>query len=139
MSILRRIRGAVSVALIWAVAWLPIGVLVAIWKGWLSTPFLAVWTALGASAGAVFALLLATLERRRTLEDLSTRRLTIWGALGGAALPVVGSLLIDLLVPNVSLAGDAPAVFGVMALLGAACAWATLRIARRDVPAAPHT
>jgi hypothetical protein len=136
VPILRRIRGAASVALIWAAAWLPVGVLVAAWKGWLSPEFLGVWTLLGACAGAVFAILLATLERRRTLEDLSPRRLTMWGALGGAALPVGGSLLIDLLVRGTSLTGDAPVIFGILALLGAACAWATLRIARRDP--APH-
>lgn len=135
---LRRIRGALSVALIWALAWLPFGVVVGLWKGWVSLPprheidlwFVAVWTLLGACAGGVFAILLAALERYRTLSELSPRRLAAWGAIGGAGLPVAGSLLITLLT-DLSLASDAPGIFALMALLGATCAWMTLRIARR--------
>jgi|RhiMetdeSRZDD1v2_1073273.scaffolds.fasta_scaffold57739_6 hypothetical protein len=131
MAILRRIRGTVSVALIWAIAWLPVGVLVGLSMGWLGFRFLLVWTTLGACAGAVFAILLATFERKRTVHDLSSRRLTIWGAVGGAAIPVIASVLIDLLIRGISLTRGAPVVFGVLALMGAVCAWGTLRIARR--------
>jgi hypothetical protein len=137
-TMLRRIRGALSLAGLWAVAWVPVGVLVGLAKGWSHLPprskselvFLAVWTFLGASSGAVFAALLATLEKNRTLADLSPRRLAVWGAIGGAALPVVVSLLITTLVRGLSLNSDAPGVFLIMALMGSVCAWLTLRIAR---------
>lgn len=137
-TVFRRLRGILSLALIWALVWLPTGVVLGWALGWtghsltLRAPmwYLAVWTLLGASSGAIFALLLATLERRRTLDQLSARRLATWGAVAGAALPVVVSLVIVSVVSDLSLASDAPLVFVLMALLST-CAWGTLKIAQR--------
>jgi hypothetical protein len=92
--------------------------------------FLAFWTGIGILSGAVFAALLATLERDQTLERLSARRVAVWGALGGATVPVLSTLVV-LAVTNLHLSADAPPVFIAMAALGTACALATLWLARR--------
>jgi hypothetical protein len=115
------------------VVWLPAGVILAFLLGWTGNSlwFLGLWTTLGAASGAIFALLLARFERRRSLHELSARRLAIWGATAGAAIPIVGSFLLVSLVTDVSLGSDAPIVFAALALLGASCAWATIAIARR--------
>jgi hypothetical protein len=133
----RRLRGTLGLASLWAAVWLPTGVLLSLVLGWtghslrLPSWYLGAWTVLGASSGAVFAMLLALFERRRSLQDLSVRRLSIWGAAAGAALPIAGSLLLVAFVSGLSLSSDAPVVFAVLALLGASSAWATLTIARR--------
>jgi hypothetical protein len=134
----RRIRAAVSLASLWAAVWLPAGIVLGFVFGWpnhsFSTPlwYLGVWTLLGASSGGVFALLLATLGRQQTLNDFSPLRLAVWGAIAGAVLPIGGTLLLLALVPGLSLTQDATAVFAVMALLGSACAWASVKIAMRS-------
>ena len=144
MKLLRQLRSALVVSLIWAAAWFPVGVVLGVIKGWVSVPpasgsevlFLALWTALGACAGALFSALLITLERNRSLADLSSRRLAVWGVLGGAGVPLLGSAVILTVVEGISLSSDAPAIFGVMAILGALCGVATLALARRAEPGA---
>ena len=139
MKLIRQLRSALVVSLLWAAAWFPVGLVLGVIKGWVSVLpeggfdvlFLAVWTALGACAGALFSGLLITLERNRSLSDLSWRRLAIWGVLGGAALPLLGSIAVTTFLRGVTLSSDAPAVFGVMAVLGAVCAIGTLALARR--------
>ena len=139
---LRRLRGILAFGLIWALIWLPSGLLLGLVMGWISRSpprnipllYVVVWTCLGASSGAVFATLLATMERNRTLGELSPRRLALWGAIAGAALPIGVSLLVITLVPELRLVPEAPAVFAAMAVLGSVCAWATLRLAQRGSP-----
>jgi hypothetical protein len=139
-TFLRRLRGAISLALLWAAVWLPAGALLTLLSGWtghsLRLPlwYFGIWTALGALSGGVFALLLAVLERRQSFQQLSARRLAIWGAIAGGAIPIGGSLLIVALFSDLSLSADAPSAFASMALLGAACAVATLSLARRGAP-----
>jgi hypothetical protein len=103
----RRLRGILGVALLWAVAWLPLGLLLGLYSYWREGPmdfdaswppghffshvgwFLAFWATAGAISGALFALVLAIAERHRTLRDLSTRRMALWGALGSVLVPAV--------------------------------------------------
>lgn len=135
----RRLHAALSLASLWAAVWLPIGIVLAFafafgWTGgsWrLPLWYLLTWTLLGASSGAVFALLLATLGRQYTLNELSPRTLTLWGTIAGAAIPVGAALLLLAFIPGFSLPQNATGVFAVMAVLGGACAWASLKIARR--------
>ena len=143
----RRLRAALSLASLWAAVWLPAGILLGFLFGWtgrswrLPLWYPVVWTLLGASSGAVFAVLLATLGRQHTLGELSPRRLAVWGATVGAAIPVGGSLLLMAFIPDLSLTQDATVVFALMALLGTACAWASLKLARRGATSrvdAPH-
>jgi len=136
----RRLRAALSLASLWGAVWLPAGTILAFVFGWTDRSlhrlvwYPVVWTLLGASCGAAFAFLLAALGRQHTLDDLPPRTLALWGATAGAALPVGGALLLIAFVPGVSLTQDATVVFAVMALLGALCAWASVKIAQRGAP-----
>jgi hypothetical protein len=115
-----------------------VGVALGLATGWIQMPmiratnfeFLAFWTGIGMISGGVFAALLATLERNKTLAQLSGRRVAVWGMLGGATVPVLSTLLV-LSVTDLHLAQEAGPVFVAMAAFGAACARATLWIARR--------
>jgi hypothetical protein len=144
---LRQLRAALSIGIIWALVWLPIGAAVALYAA--SEPprpsdllhrpvdfgvFLSVWTVWGGLSGTGFSLILAATERRRRLADLSRARTALWGGLGSMSVPAVltaldwarGSLassLYDWRPPVVSLLASAA--------LGAACAAATLAFARR--------
>ena len=135
---LRRIRSALVLAVVWAIVWLPLGVLLGVGMGWLTFPvpsfafrYLGIWTALGAISGAAFALLMALLERNRTVEQLSSRRLATWGALAGAGVPVALTTVL-IVITKGSFSPDAPGIFVVMAIAGAVSAWGTLVLARRD-------
>jgi hypothetical protein len=135
-TFLRGLRGTLSLAALWAAVWLPVGGILGFVLDWtehsIRPPFWYLgWTALGASSGASFALLLALFERRRSFQELSTRRLTVWGAAAGAALPILGTRLLIAIFPDLRLSSDTPILFAVLMLLGASCAWATLAIARR--------
>jgi membrane associated rhomboid family serine protease len=141
MLILRRIRGLMGTALIWAMLWSLVGAALAIYNliregperpgielqyiAWVAV-FYGAW---GAISGAMFALVLAAAERRRSLNDLSMLRFTIWGSLAAVALPILyilffNGLLVVELVPSLAL-------FAVTAGLGAMCAGLTLGLARR--------
>ncbi len=135
-TFLRGLRGTLSLAALWAAVWLPAGGILGFVLDWAEHSirpdfWYLGFTALGASSGASFALLLALFEGRRSFQELSTRRLTFWGAAAGAALPIAGTRLLIAIFPDIRLSSDTPIMFAVLALLGASCAWATLAIARR--------
>ena len=48
--------------------------------------------AVGFMSGAVFAAILSSAERRKSLRELSVSRAALWGALGGAALPLLTTM-----------------------------------------------
>jgi len=139
---MRRLRGILVAAIIWAVVWLPLGHALP----WLRRRpldqcvycppdfvfrFLTIWTLWGALSGAIFAVVLATAERRHTLAELSFGRVAVWGAIGSLALP--GALTIADLMRS-ALPSDWRFVFtalGIAAALGAGCAAGTLALARR--------
>jgi len=148
--VLRRLRATLSIALIWALVWLPMGLALALYadsrpaqpSDVISRPvsiplFVTAWTAWGAVSGAAFALVLAVTERRRTIANLSTLRTAIWGALGAVALPLLLTV-IDVVRTPVGLRGYSwqfpLLILAVSATLGAACATATLTLARRATP-----
>lgn len=135
------------IAVVWAVAWLPVGLGLALYAAQrspqpydiLARPvpvplFAGVWSAWGAVSGAMFALVLRIAERRRTVETLSAARLAVWGAIGAASLPSI-LLAVDYARVDPGLRGYgwefAFAVVVVSAGVGAACAAATLALARR--------
>lgn len=145
---LRRLRATLTIALLWALVWLPIGLALALYAGSrspqpshvISRPvsiplFVTAWTVWGALSGAAFAVVLALTERRRTIENLSTSRIAIWGALGAVALPLLLTA-IDVVRTPVGLRGYSwrfpLLILAVSAALGAACATATLALARRS-------
>ena len=134
----------------WGLAWLPIGIALALYadsqppqpSDLLARPvsipfFVAAWTVWGAISGAVFALVLALTERRGTVETLSAARTALHGAIAAVSLP--------LLLTGIDLVRTSPGLLGyswrfpLLILIGsagagAACATATLRLARRTVP-----
>lgn len=115
---LRRLRGAVGMALTWGVAWAVPGLLVGVPQ----------WILVGLIAGAGFSVVLGIAERRHRLEELSLPRVAAWGAVGavGSALVAMPLLLL--------ISGGALAVLpflSVVAGLGAGSAAGTLAIARK--------
>jgi hypothetical protein len=98
-AFLRKCRGALGLSLLSAAAWAIIFALISVVIGVFDpdsidagegplhvAPIGAVY---GFISGAVFALLLALGEGRRTLRDLSTKRAALWGMLGTAAYPLL--------------------------------------------------
>jgi hypothetical protein len=140
VSTLRRLRGALSIGLLWGAAWATCGVALAAWRVLFGRPHFAdpsrylgrfMWTggtALGVCglvAGAAFALALSRAERNRDVAGLSPRRAARWGALAGA---VAGLIVIPLLgilsVPVVAIGA------GIMGAVGSIFAFGTVRLAQ---------
>lgn len=137
MRLLRRIRGIVGTALTWATAW---GVVGAVWMGivFLVGDFPPEASAAGMIlvgfillgvygflAGIAFSLVVLAAERKRTIHQLTLRRVAAWGGLGATlmfAVPVALSTP-SMLVKGITLL--------VTTLLGAGSAAATLSVARR--------
>jgi len=89
---LRRLRGIIGTGLTWAAGFVGISVVqfplfTLFGVPWAAFPKLATqWAILGFATGGVFAGILSLTERRRTLEDLSLRRIALWGAVGGLVI-----------------------------------------------------
>jgi len=137
MKFLRRLRGIVSTAVVWAIGWTliawPVFVTLlprlSIVPRVLSALRMATYAGLaGAVTGTAFAILLTLLERRATLRSLRGRRIGMWGAAAGAAYGV-GVILRGPAGAHESFAVFAAAA-GVGALLGGASAVLTLLTAR---------
>lgn len=145
---MRRLRAALAIALLWALAWFPAGLALALYASGqppqpsdvISRPvslpqFLTVWTTWGAISGGVFALILGFTERRRTIEDLSIARTALWGSLGAVSLPAF-LIVVDLIRTPAGLRGygwGLPLlILAVSATMGACCAAGTLAVARRS-------
>ena len=125
-SLLRKLRGMLGVGLTWAVGWAIVmfilGSIISVvdpdsidageepWRISLLV------STVGFISGSVFALILSSAERRKSIRDLSAWRAALWGALGSAALPLLTST-------NAALVYTAP--------LGALFAASTVAIARR--------
>jgi O-antigen/teichoic acid export membrane protein len=90
-------------------------------------PFPLVFGVLGFIAGVIFSVLLALVEGRRRLDEISLRRVAGWGAMGGL-------LLSALFAKAASLDwGDVLAIAPTFALASAVCASGSLALARRAV------
>lgn len=84
--LLIRIRAAVLMGVMWAVAWLPIGPLIGFIvdrDGSMDEPWILVGALPGFLGGVVFSVVLMIAERRRRFDGLSLRRVAGWGAVGG--------------------------------------------------------
>lgn len=135
---IRRIRGAVGMGLMWALAWFAAGMalLLVVGPGAADVPFPLGFGLLGFLAGTTFSAVLSLVEGRRRFDQLSLPRFATWGGLGG----VLFSLMF---IPVASLGWDMVLVLGpVFGLSGAGCAAGALALARtadreaRDVGAA---
>jgi hypothetical protein len=145
MAVLRRIRGVLGSALLWATTWgfaggLFYAVAGATWTieaghrvslgaiapyVFMGAIFLAIY---GGLSGAVFSLILALIERGRTIEDLTIRRMAGVGALGAATVLLTN--LLAMYFMEGGLPGDTILALLMMSLLGAGCAAVSLSLAR---------
>ena len=81
---LRRIRGALLMGLIWAVVWLPLGLLVGMIvdpDGRMDEPWVVVGVYPGFLSGVIFSVVLGIAARRRKLDELSVAKVGGWGRL----------------------------------------------------------
>ena len=104
---LKRLRGAVGMGMVWAVAWAIAGVLIGVtsvllpglpWNTFFDVfdaplPALAIPGFVG---GAIFSLVLGVVRRRHRFEELSVPRFAAWGALGGLLLSLVPATAVAL-------------------------------------------
>lgn len=126
-TMLRRLRGALGVAVTWSVACaaLFVGAFVitrifdpgSIDPGEGPARVAGIGAVLGFATGAAFAALLALADRKKSISQLSVARAALWGALGTAAFPVFTQM-------NLSL------VF-IICPVGAALAAASVAVAKR--------
>ena len=125
----RRIRGAVGMGLIWAMAWFGAGlilllVIFVIGAPGADVPFPLGFGLLGFLAGVTFSGVLGIVEGRRRFDQMSLPRFAVWGGVGGFLLSGIFVLL-------AGLGGETLVVLGpVFALSGAGCAVGSLALAR---------
>lgn len=121
---LRRLRGALGLALAWAFTWFSAGMLLLLVVGpdAADVPFPLGFGFLGFWAGLGFAGVLALLDGKRSFTELSLPRVGVWGALGGLVLSLVMTAVVgtDAFI----------ALASVFAVAGALCATGTLALAR---------
>ena len=129
-GLVRRLRGAVSIGVAWAVLWMVIGLLLLAGFGVFRPQeidpgegpgkVLPILGLVGFLSGLGFAALLSLAERRTRLHELSPARAALWGLLGSAAIP----LLMGNDASNGWLTGPMGAIFAA----------ASVAIARRGAP-----
>ncbi len=125
---LRRIRGAVGMGLIWAVAWFGFGPILLAGTSLADLLFeSAVLGAYGFVGGAIFSVVLGIAERRRRFDQMSLPRFAVWGALGGLSVQMV----MWLTSPWAATLGDFWSFSIPLALLGAGSSAGSLALARR--------
>ena len=132
-TMMRRVRGALGMGLVWALAAGFVGGMIELaanlfpGMGWTSVVDMWIQTLAvpGFLCGVSFSILLGTLARHRRIEELSVPRVAGLGALGGALL----SSLVFLLEGGGSLL-ILGAVAGVLGLFSATAATGTILIAR---------
>ncbi|HET9134397.1 MAG TPA: hypothetical protein VFN90_08840 [Gemmatimonadales bacterium] len=144
---LRRLRAAVVMGLLWAVGWALAGIAIGVLS--VLTPFLP-WDAVfrifdaplpalaipGFIGGTLFSLVLGVAARQRTFDELTTGRVAVWGALGGVLLALVPALLVGVGLATLGVGSAGVVALSAIlvppfALLGAGSAATTFAIARK--------
>lgn len=150
MTWLRRLRGMVAMSVFWAVLWtigwtvlgalaFLVGPLVLSRDDYVPLRYVpgilaqgaVLWAVWGAVSGAVFALLLAIAERRRTIADLRMSRVALWGAIGGVVIPLGITAVAGRHGMGQGLLLGVGILGTISALLGALCSTGTLWLVRR--------
>jgi hypothetical protein len=143
--LLRAIRGAVGIAIVWAIPWAiagflaspilrrlsnapPPGLLRSSLEYALDYATLMAWY--GFLAGLAFSLVLSFAARRRVLGQLTTRQMAVWGVVASVLLTGPPMILALLNRSDGWRAGD-PVWLGGGLLLSAGCAVGTLLLARK--------
>lgn len=96
---LRKLRGVVSISLIWGILWVVVFGIIAIIVGIVDPDSIdpgeepaiigLMGGAFGLVAGIVFGILLAVAESGRAVRDISLLRAAMWGILGSAVFPLL--------------------------------------------------
>jgi len=123
---LRRIRGAIGMGLVWAFVCSAAGA-VPRWIFGINTdaPIPILFGAFGFVAGVVFSAVLILAERRRSFDEMSLPRFAGWGAVGGLLLSALWAKTIALGW------GDILMVVPSFTVASALCASSSLALARR--------
>jgi drug/metabolite transporter (DMT)-like permease len=135
MKWVRRIRGALGMGLLWAVAWSAGGVLVAL--GFVlqtgsrpDPPIPMLFGVAGFLSGLVFSVVLGALDGRRRFEQLSIPRFAAWGATGGLVLAT--SFVLAMARRDPAFLANLIVVGPAVALAAAASAAGSLYLARKS-------
>ena len=113
---MKRLRGAIAVSVLWAIAWAIGGLLVGassvLFPALPWDAFFAVWDAPlpalavpGFVGGAIFSVVLGIAARRRRIDELSLARVATWGALGGLLLALVPAALVGIGMAHLDASG----------------------------------
>jgi hypothetical protein len=143
-NLLRRVRGILSMGVVWGVAWaVPMTALFALLGLLIAQPGesrvgLALRLAsnglvagfLGFATGSLFGLAVAVAERNRSLPGLSTWRFTLLGVLTGSGLAAA----LVALSPTPFVPATVPYFIGFSGVFGALSAAGVLGLARRGAP-----
>jgi membrane-associated protease RseP (regulator of RpoE activity) len=142
-GLMRRLRGLLGLGVTWGAGWAGIGAAIGLAirlvapPAW-GSPILA-WAlgmgAYGFVSGVGFGKLLWFREGRKTLGELSLKRVALWGVLGSAAVPLVFALLGAFNVGTSAL--EVAEAMAVTACLGGTFAAGSVVIARKGELAAP--
>ena len=125
-TLLRRMRGAIGMGLIWGFALSAVGT-VPRWVLGVNTdaPIPLLFGVFGFIAGVTFSGLLVLAEGRRRFDQMSLPRFAGWGAVGGLLLSGIWARVASLGW------GDVLAITPAFAIACAACASGSLALARR--------
>jgi hypothetical protein len=148
----RRLRGVFGSVLIWAVLWIPLGIVAGAVRYSLTPPYdlisdvnappeyppafpiiantaiaFVVW---GGVVGLIFALILLGAERKRAVHELSPRRFAAWGALSALGLPLALTGVDWLVSDSVFIGWGFAAMVLLAAVFGATCSVGMLRLAK---------
>jgi hypothetical protein len=143
-NLLRRIRGAVGIGLLWALPWALAGMLASpvIRKFAHAMPPRSILDRLfdglfigwyGFLAGLVFSVVLAFAGRRKSIADLTTGRVLVWG-LASSVLLTAPPMMVMLAGRPDGWRAEDPFYLGGSLALSAGCAVASLLLARRGRP-----
>jgi hypothetical protein len=126
-AFLRKVRGALGIAVTWGTVWAAIFAALGLTIGLIDPdsidpgegPVRVAWIGAiyGVVSGAVFAVLLALAEGRKSIRDLSLGRAALWGMLGTAAFPLLTPVDNSMLL--------------IVCPVGAALAAASIAVAKR--------
>ncbi len=128
---LRRIRGAIGMGLIWALAWFGAGMalLLVVGFGAADVPFPLGFGMLGFFAGVTFSVVLVLGEGRRRFDQMSLPRFAGWGAGGGLLLSVLFVLAVAV-AEDMTFIANLVFLGPIFAVAGAGSAAGTLALAR---------
>jgi hypothetical protein len=130
---LRRIRGAIGMGLIWALAWFTAGMalLLVVGPDAADVPFPLGFGMLGFFAGVAFSGVLVLAEGRRGFDQMSLPRFAGWGAVGGLLLSVFFVLAVAAFGEGATFILNVVFLGPIFAVTGGVSAAGTLAVARK--------